>query len=74
MMRLIEIIIGVGIFAVLLAPLVALFAGVVVFLTGIAFIPVFAPLTTILVIGFFFWMAIRESRRTKCTQDLPGGR
>jgi hypothetical protein len=65
MTRLLEIIIGLGLFVVLLAPPVALFAGIVAFLTGIAFIPVFAPLTTTLVIGFFFWMAIREVRRKR---------
>lgn len=63
MTRLLEIIFGMGVFVVLLAPLLALFAGVVALLTGIAFIPVFAPLTTALAIGFFFWMAIREAKR-----------
>ena len=65
MTRLLEIILAAGMFALMLSPVLALVAGVVMFLTGLAFIPVFAPLTTMLVVVFFAWMAFREVRRKK---------
>lgn len=70
MARLVEIVLAAGMFALLLSPILALVAGVVMFLTGLAFIPVFAPLTTTLVLGFFAWAAYREARRKK--RRTPG--
>ena len=53
MVRLLEILLAAGLYALLLSPLVALIAGAVVVLTGLAFIPVFA------------WIALREAKRRK---------
>jgi hypothetical protein len=65
MVRLLEILLAAGLYALLLSPLVALIAGAVVVLTGLAFIPVFAPLTTALAVTVFAWIALREAKRRK---------
>ena len=65
MIRILEIVLATGVFAILLSSVLAVLAGAVMLLTGLAFIPLFAPLTTTFVVGFFAWTAVRDVRRKR---------
>ena len=65
MNRVLELLIAAALVALMLSPVVALLAGTVVLLTGLAFVPVFAPLTTLLAIGCLAWLAVKDARRRR---------
>ena len=62
-LRLLELLLAACICALVLSPLLALATGLVVLITGLAFIPVFAPLTTLALVTALAWLAFRDRRR-----------
>jgi hypothetical protein len=65
MLRLLELALAAAIYALLLSPLLALAAGGVVLVTGLAFVPVFAPMTTLALVAAMVWLALRDGRRRR---------